>query len=152
MLRSKTILHTCLILSTIFLNGCTQTESPTLNNLSINNIEYQVKVVSKPEDLQQGLMFTKDLPENQGMLFEFPETQIRTFWMKNTLIPLDIIFIDQNKQIINIAANTPPCQEIDPQQINCPTYSSTKPAKFVLELNANQAQKHNFEPDTLVSF
>ena len=81
-------------------------------------------------------MFRKSLPQNQGMLFIFEDEQPRAFWMKNTLIPLDMIFIDANWRIVKLIKNAEPCKE-DP----CPTYDSERPAKYVLEVNAGQIKE-----------
>jgi uncharacterized membrane protein (UPF0127 family) len=86
---------------------------------------------------QKGLMFRESMPENHGMLFFYDNPIILTYWMKNTLIPLDIIFLDENLKIINIAAATP-C----PPETQCATYQSESKAKYVLELNLGTAEKN----------
>ena len=70
------------------------------------------------------------------MLFIFKEEAVRGFWMKNTYIPLDIIFINNNFEIINIAENVQPCKE-DP----CETYSSEIPIRYVVEVNGGFTEK-----------
>lgn len=82
----------------------------------------------------KGLMFRESMPENAGMLFMFPNTQPLSFWMKNTLIPLDIIYITEEGDVVNVVT-AEPCKVQ-----NCPTYPSDKPAKYVLELNAGRAE------------
>ena len=82
-------------------------------------------------------MYRKDLPELQGMLFLFPREQPLSFWMKNTPLPLDIIFINSAGTIVDIAANTEPFSE-DP-------LPSSLPAQFVLEVNAGFCQKYGVE-------
>ena len=62
--------------------------------------------------------------------------------MKNTLIPLDILYFDQNRKLINISENTPPCKNTTTR---CPNYPSEAPAKYVLEINAGLSQKHGFK-------
>jgi uncharacterized membrane protein (UPF0127 family) len=116
----------------------------------INDTTFKVEVVDTPEKIQIGLMNRRNLPTQTGMLFKFNEGQTRTFWMKNTYIPLDIIFIDANKQIVNIAKDFQPCQKIDPSQQNCPTTSSLAPAKYVLEINAGESKTYNLKPGDLV--
>ncbi len=95
------------------------------------------EIVGTPGQWEQGLMFRKSLAENGGMLFVFPNEQARTFWMKNTMIPLDIIFIDSNSTIIDIKQNFAPCQK-DP----CETYTSL-PTQYVLEVNAGFVNRNN---------
>lgn len=87
---------------------------------------------------ERGLMFRTHLAANYGMLFIYPDARIRNFWMKNTLIPLDILFFDANERLINISADTPPCKTA-----TCPTYPSSAPAQYVLELKAGMAADLN---------
>ena len=119
----------------IFLIGCTKISNKNLNEISIDNgekiIKLNVEIADDNKERQQGLMFREKLNENEGMLFVFDNEDYQTFWMKNTLIPLDIIFIDKNFQIVDIK-NAAPCKTYP-----CDLYKSSKPAKYVLELNAN---------------
>jgi hypothetical protein len=77
------------------------------------------------------------LPVDQGMLFLFDIAQPLSFWMFNTLIPLDIIFADAERRITSIYASVPPCRPPS----RCPTYSSHGAAQFVLEVNAGTADR-----------
>jgi uncharacterized membrane protein (UPF0127 family) len=90
---------------------------------------YDVYIAEDEESRATGLMNIKTLPENEGMLFIFPDSQIRSFWMKNTYLPLDIIFFDSSMKFINSHENTEPLNESI-------KYLSDKPAKYALELNA----------------
>src|SRR5262245_58671768 len=98
---------------------------------------FTVEVAETPETQERGLMERPALAPNAGMLFVFPDVARRAFWMMNTLIPLDMLFIDADRRIINIQANVPPC--VAPR--HCPTYHSTAPAKFVLEIAGGRAQE-----------
>jgi uncharacterized membrane protein (UPF0127 family) len=150
--RPKKIYQISLILLFIIvLAGCSQTnleETPSteLLSLTINDHQFFVETASTPQEQLTGLMHRTELPQNQGMLFIYPDSKIRSFWMKNTLIPLDIIFIDQNQQIINIHTATPCLSE------QCPTYQSHSPAQFILEINAGLSNHLNFTPRTKVNF
>jgi len=92
---------------------------------------FEVELAITQEEQMRGLMFRKSLDKNKGMLFVFPEEDAYPFWMKDTLIPLDIIWINKNKEIVFISENTPPCKEN-----NCPIISTDQKAKYVLEINA----------------
>ncbi|MGH8400088.1 MAG: DUF192 domain-containing protein [Gammaproteobacteria bacterium] len=92
---------------------------------------FSVEIVDTEAARERGLMFRTHMASDHGMLFMYEDAQPLTFWMKNTLIPLDILFFDAHRQLINVAANTPPCKIAD-----CPTYASAAPAQYVLELNA----------------
>lgn len=83
----------------------------------------------------KGLMYRESMPEDRGMLFMFPATQPLSFWMKNTLIPLDIIYIAENGEIVDIVT-AEPCKSA-----HCPSYPSKAPGKYVLELNGGMAEK-----------
>jgi len=85
-------------------------------------------------DRQRGLMFRKSMLETQGMLFVFPVEEMQSFWMRNTYISLDMIFIDANKKIVTIHKNT--------KTLSDQSYASTKPAKYVLEVTGGFCDRH----------
>lgn len=91
-----------------------------------------------------GLMFQKTLPEKAGMVFDFGETQIVNMWMRNTILPLDMIFFDNTGKVVHIAVNTEP--------FSLDIISSEKPAKFVLEVNAGIAKKFGLNVGDHVTF
>ena len=97
-----------------------------------------IQIAKDEFDRELGLMFRKSMEENQGMLFIFPDVQVRNFWMRNTLIPLDMFFISESQMIINIAKNTTPYSDS--------SYASTGPAKYVLEVNGGFADRNNITP------
>ena len=97
---------------------------------------FTVEIAETPETQTRGLMERPALAPHAGMLFIFSDVAPRAFWMMNTLIPLDMLFIDADRRIINIQANAPPC--VPPQR--CPTYHSTAPAQYVLEIAGGRAQ------------
>lgn len=82
----------------------------------------------------RGLMFRQTILPDQGMLFVFEETAVHSFWMKNTLIPLDMLWLDADRRILHIERDVPPCRA-DP----CPSYGPQKPAAYVLELKGGMA-------------
>ncbi len=90
----------------------------------------QIEIADNDFERQTGLMYRKQMDNNKAMLFIFndDDVRVRSFYMKNTYIPLDIIFIDENKTIINIAKHTKPLDEN--------SVFSDAPAKYVLEINA----------------
>lgn len=130
----KIILLACLLL---ILSGC-KLNGPEGVVVRINDQTWVAEVADTPQTQAQGLMGRESMPKNRGMLFLFPEEQPLKFWMKNTKIPLDMIFIDSNWRVVSITQNAKPCTE-DP----CPTYNSTRDAKYVLEVNAGQAREKN---------
>lgn len=83
------------------------------------------EVARTPEEREQGLMYRENLPEGQGMLFVFPDSQVRSFWMKNTFIPLDIAYLDENLRVVDVQAMQPETEE---------THPSAGAAMFALEV------------------
>ncbi|MBI2664397.1 DUF192 domain-containing protein [Candidatus Woesearchaeota archaeon] len=122
-----------LLLLLITTVSCTSNSSASDNTaiVSINSYEFEVELPKTQEEFRQGLMFRESLAADRGMLFVFPDSAQRSFWMKNTLIPLDIIFIDE-KFVIRKIHQAAPCAA-EP----CPTYQSGVPVKYVLEINGN---------------
>lgn len=97
---------------------------------------YKVELARTPEEQVQGLMYRESLPERSGMLFLFTDAAAHKFWMKNTKIPLDIIWLDGSGNVVFVSADTPPCRA-DP----CPTYGPDVPVATVLELAGGMAAK-----------
>lgn len=123
---------------------------PNANQLSKKRIEiisnnesyfYEVYIADDNQSRATGLMNIKTLPEDEGMLFVFPDSQDLSFWMKNTYIPLDIIFFDSNQSFINYHENAEPLDESI-------RYTSDKPSKYVLELNADIAKKMSLNSES----
>ena len=99
---------------------------------------FQVEMAITPEEKEHGLMFRRELPEGQGMLFDFQFDQNVAFWMKNTYIPLDMLFIRSDGRILRIAENTEPLSER-----NIP---SGGPVRAVLEVIGGTAKKLGIAP------
>ena len=105
----------------------------------------EVEIADTPETRQLWLMWRRALPQLSGMLFVFEEEQKYSFWMHNTLIPLDILWIDDELRIVDIQT-VPPC-EAQP----CREYTPSSPALYVLEINAGAALEFGFETGTKLS-
>ncbi len=105
---------------------------------------FQVEVAASREEQRQGLMFRTSMGADEGMIFPFEEPRWASFWMRNTVIPLDIIFIDPDGRIINIAENTTPYSE--------ESVRSLAPAGAVLELNAGRSAELGIGPGDLVEW
>lgn len=108
--------------------------------------ELKVELAKTHDELRQGLMNRENLKEGRGMLFIYEEPRIPSFWMKNMLIPLDIIFIDKDLKIKHIVPDTPPC----PQNEKCPTYSPNVAVQYVLEVPAGYAEKYQINKGDLL--
>lgn len=103
--------------------------------------EFQIEIADDFAAREHGLMNRTSMPANHGMLFVFDAPAMLSFWMKNTLIPLDMLFFDRDYKLVNVQQNVPPCRA-DP----CPAYGSSGPAQYVLELNGGEAQKLGVKP------
>ena len=108
---------------------------------------YQVEVARTPEEQAQGLMFRESLPPHAGMLFLFPDKTVHKFWMKNTMILLDMIWMDEHGQVLFVSADTPPCKA-DP----CPNYGPDVPTVSVLEIAGGMAKKEKVEAGSTIRF
>lgn len=105
---------------------------------------FDIYVASNRAQQMRGLMFVRELPEFTGMIFIYRQAGIRSMWMKNTLIPLDMVFIRGDGAISSVSANTTP--------LSLESVSSIEPVNFVLELNAGVAAKLDIGSDSRVIF
>ncbi|NUO52147.1 MAG: DUF192 domain-containing protein [Polyangiaceae bacterium] len=105
----------------------------------VGSLEVAVEIAEKDEHRMRGLMYRKDMSDGAGMLFIFERQKKLQFWMKNTCIPLDMIFIDKGGTIVAIEENTP--------TLSMNTFGPKRcDAKFVLEVNAGWARKNGVKP------
>lgn len=100
-----------------------------------------IEVASNDTARARGLMFRETLADDRGMLFLFRTDDSHSFWMKNTLIPLDMIWLDAGGRIVHIERDVPPCPG-DP----CPSYGPDIPSRHVLELSAGGAARYDLKP------
>jgi len=107
------------------------------------------EIADTPKKRAEGLMFRDHLPKDRGMLFTFGQAQPWTFWMKNTKIPLDIIWMNDKKQVIHIAHKVPICTRTDD---SCPQYQPNDPALYVLELGSGEAERLKIEKGSKIQF
>ena len=109
--------------------------------VEVGGEQFKVKIADTPNARQLGLMYVKELPTDEGMLFIFKDEKARSFWMKNTLIALDILYFSADRKLVSAQLNAQPCRA-DP----CRSYPSTGPAKYVLELAAGVGSKLGLKP------
>ena len=99
---------------------------------------FHVELAIKPAERERGLMYRQSLAADAGMLFDFQEDRLVSMWMKNTFIPLDMLFIAKDGTIVTVAADTVP-QSLD-------VISSGRPVRAVLEINGGEAARQNIVP------
>ena len=106
-----------------------------------NQIELTVEIADDDAERAQGLMFRDSMPEGRGMLFIHDTEEPQAYWMKNTRIPLDILYFDSARRLVAQQRDVPACTLGDA----CPPYPSNAPARYVLELNAGEAARLKLE-------
>jgi len=107
----------------------------------------KAEVMVTDEDRAMGLMFRPSLPEDRGMLFDFFVADFHGIWMKNCRFPIDIVWLDEERRVVHVAENVPPCRK-DP----CPAYEPLRRARYVIEMNAGQARREDVTVGASVSF
>lgn len=123
---------------TFLLLGCKPTNTVTLRGPQ-GDIVIQVETADDPAERERGLMYRAALPEGHGMLFVFDQSAMQSFWMKNTQIPLDILFFDAEGRFVS-SATMDPCIA-DP----CPVFPSKGRAKYALEVPAGFLERQKVD-------
>ena len=99
-----------------------------------------------PDDRARGLMFRDDVPDGTGMLFVFPDDRQHSFWMLNCRVPLDLVWLDAEMQVVHLFEHAPPCPERP-----CPSYAPPVEARFVIEVAGGRARPAGLVPGARVS-
>ena len=125
--------------------GCATAESGAW--VELNGQRFEVEVADDEPERSRGLMFRDELAPGHGMIFVHDIEEPQAYWMKNTKIPLDILYFDSQRKFVSMQEGVPPCSLGD----RCPPFPSEGPAQYVLELNAGVASKLGLKPgDALV--
>ena len=124
-------------------SGAATTPEPELSVVTIDasggeKVEVRVEIADDVLEQARGLMYRTALAENRGMLFVYPDEEVRSFWMRNTLIPLSIAFIDSEGRIVDI-------QDMKPLDDDPPHYVSAEPAQYALEVNKGFFEERGVE-------
>jgi uncharacterized membrane protein (UPF0127 family) len=141
--HTRWVIACALALLTAF-PSCTQAGEGLIPLQLPGGIIIQAEIADTMKKRAEGLMYREHLAKDRGMLFTFDQAQPWTFWMKNTKIPLDIIWMNEKKQIIHIAHNVPICTRTDD---GCP-----EPAMYVLELAGGEAERLKLEKGSRLQF
>jgi uncharacterized membrane protein (UPF0127 family) len=105
-----------------------------------NGKTIHAEVLFRRDDVMRGMMFRTSLPENRGLLFIHARPGRHSYWMHNVKVPLDIIWLNKEREIVEIVPAVPPCPESDP--VKCPQYGGNAESRFVLELGSGMAARH----------
>jgi len=134
------------LLLLLTLAGCA---SPNARHwVELDGNRYHVELATNDDTRARGLMFRDQMPEDHGMLFIHEREELQAYWMKNTKIALDILYFDAQRRLVSQQRDVPPCSAGD----RCPPYPSSEPARYVLELNAGQAEKMKLKDGTELKF
>nr|WP_275672376.1 DUF192 domain-containing protein [Thermomonas alba] len=125
--------------------GCADTQEPWVE---LAGRRYSVELAVDDAQRARGLMFRDAMAPDHGMLFIHEAQEPQAYWMKNTKIPLDILYFDNDRKLVAQQRNVPPCTLGDA----CPAYPSKAPARYVLELNAGQADQLKLQNGAVLVF
>ncbi|MFL9584367.1 DUF192 domain-containing protein [Stenotrophomonas sp. AB1(2024)] len=134
------------LLLLLTLSGCASTG--TRHWVELGGARYQVELANNDESRARGLMFRDEMAADHGMLFVHDRQEPLAYWMKNTKIALDILYFDDQRRLVSQQRDVPPCSAGD----RCPPYPSSGPARYVLELNAGQAEKLGLQDGAVITF
>jgi len=127
-----------------------KTQQKESTQVVVKDLTIQAKIADDPKKHQAGLSDFSSLSLNEGMLFVFDKSAAYVFWMKNVEFAIDIIWIDEQKKIVDIAPNIPPEPNKDEKELT--RYKPKSDAKYVLEINAGLSSLHNLQIGDQVSF
>lgn len=130
----------CVALLVISLASCSTAAQKLTITANGKNINVVAEIADTPEEQTLGLMYREDLAPNHGMFFVFTDESPRSFWMKNTFIPMDILFFNAEREVVSIVENMQPCAGSSAE--TCPSYHSQAPAMYALEVPAGFVRSH----------
>lgn len=145
--KSVLILVVAFLLVFAIVFGYEKVSDNSVSEVCITQNCFMVEVADDGEERSIGLMFRESLEGDRGMLFVFDVSSEHSFWMKNTLIALDMIWINEGKEVVFIKEGAQPC-EVE----NCPSYSPESDALYVLEINSGKVSELGISVGDLVEF
>lgn len=134
-----------LVAIALMLSGCANAGAPWVE---LGGQRYKVEIADDDAERAQGLMFRDELASGTGMLFIHDRQEPQAYWMKNTKIPLDILYFDNARTLVAQQRDVPPCSAGNA----CPPYPSNLPARYVVELNAGEAAKLKLQNGAKLTF
>ncbi|MFT4178818.1 MAG: DUF192 domain-containing protein [Thermomonas sp.] len=134
-----------ILFASLALSACASANQPWVE---LAGQRYAVEIADDDAERARGLMFRDAMPDDHGMLFIHDMQAPQAYWMKNTKIPLDILYFDDQRKLVSQQRGVPPCSLGD----GCPNYPSNVPARYVLELNAGHAEKLKLQDGAVLTF
>ena len=129
----------------LLLSACASARAPWVE---LGGERFMIEIADDDDERARGLMFRDVLEPGHGMLFIHDRQEPQAYWMKNTRIPLDILYFDDARRLVSQQRDVPPCSAGD----RCPPYPSRAPARYVLELNAGEAARLQLEDGAELRF
>jgi uncharacterized protein len=137
-----------------FATGCGSsniTDELDLSQVTLpNGVKINAETMRSEPERMRGLMFRESLPSSRGMLFIHPKENNFHYWMYQTKIPLDLIWMDHDRRIVEMSLDTPPCRSSSAMQ--CPNYGGNYKSKYVLEVNAGIARKNGLKTGDVLDY
>ena len=127
------------------MSGCAGASQPWVE---LAGQRFTVELADDDAERARGLMFRDAMAEDRGMLFVHDTQEPQAYWLKNTRIALDILYFDNDRKLVAQQRDVPPCS----LGAACPSYPSNAPARYVLELNAGQAEKLKLQDGATLTF
>ena len=134
----RSLIFLCILVQ---LPGCTGTRKKMGTTVSIRDHHWSVEIAATEEEQTKGLSGRSNLAEDEGMLFTYPSSRIRSFCMRGCKYPLDIIFINDDKQVINTLE-----MQVEDDLVGRKSYTSNRPARYVLEIRGGSVSKTGIIP------
>jgi uncharacterized membrane protein (UPF0127 family) len=135
--------------------GCGEREVNSVKDLNTRIVtlpdgtKFRTELVTAEADLTRGLKYRDNLESDAGMLFAYGKPGFYRYWMFEVKFPIDIIWLDQNRRIVQLVHKAPPCPGPD---VTCPVYGGDFESQFVVEFNAGTALKHTLKPGMVIDF
>ncbi len=133
----------------LFIAGCSVKVGASVDStiFCVPETCFTLEIVRTPEDRAKGLMYRESLDADKGMLFVFDAPGEYSFWMKDTHIPLDMVWVSADNVIVEVEHDVPPCKVV-----NCPSYGGNVESSMVIELNAGMAERYTISEGERITF
>lgn len=142
------------VLALMLTSGCGGSKQDDTGTVPLgfpNGKTIRVEVMQTALDMARGMMFRDRMLPDRGMLFMHDTPGVQRYWMYQVKIPLDLVYINPDRMIVDIAANTPPCPP-EKRASQCPSYGKADNVKYVLELAGGDAARYNLKIGDVLAF
>jgi uncharacterized membrane protein (UPF0127 family) len=144
MFKQSTLIFALLLAMLANVSACQAEPKVMITTKEGRTVSFAVEIADTPSKREMGLQYRRDLAADRGMIFLFPAESQQSFWMKNTPLPLDMIFINRERKIAGIVEQTVPFS-LDPRSVSAPS-------QYVLEINGGLSKRHGIKAGDTVRF